>query len=380
LAIALAVWLSLGIGQADERLWLKATINGKSVSLFFDSGASYLILFPKGAARLGLSFTNAPKDIHLNPGELAYGRTEECTLQFDGGNRCRSSFRVLEIPKMLIRGLAGDADGIVGWQPVRQNIIMIDASHGSIKCLKNIPINMDDWSKFDLITNAPGLQMDLSHSSNGLSSLSVDTGSSYGVQLSPVQWQKWKAAHPNQCSTLTGYYNPVAGLVVAEETWAKELFLDSLLLTDVPVMEADKADVVLGSTGYQATLGLAALKRLDCIIDGQSGVAYLRAKKIPPLPYEHNRLGAVFAPFNLQSSELIGRVVQGSPAWEVGIRNGDVLLRIGKLDVTKWRTDPSVFPLSRFWERPPGSKLELTIKRGQVVFKVDIILRQILSP
>jgi hypothetical protein len=367
--------------QNEKRIGLRATINGKPARFIFDTGASDLILFPEGAARLGLSFTTAPKNVHLNPGELSYGRTEECNLQLVvGDDICRTRFRVLEMPQMLARVFSCGADGIVGWQPVAQNIFVLDTLHDQISLLKSIPKDMDDWVKYALITNAPGLQMDVSHNSGDLTSLSLDTGTRYGVKLSPAHWRHWKAAHTNRHSTIAGYYNPVAGIVVAEEAWAKELPLASLLLTDVPVMEADKADVVLAATEYQATLGLAALKRLDCIIDGQGGVAYLRAKKTPPPPYEHNRLGAVFTPLNVQSNKLIGHVVQGSPAWEAGIRNGDELLCIGKLDATKWRTDPLVLPLSRFWERPPGSKLEMTLKRDTKVFKVNVVLRQILSP
>jgi hypothetical protein len=208
----------------------------------------------------------------------------------------------------------------------------------------------------------------------------VDTGFAGGVKLSPPLWRDWKAAHANQPFTVRGYYNPVAGLVVAEESWATGIAIGSLVLTDVPVMEADKADVVLGSSRNQVTLGLAALKRLNFIVDGKRGVAYFLAKKTPPAAYEHNRLGAVFIPLNLQSDDLIGHVVKGSPAWEAGIRNNDVLMSIGGLDVTKWRTDPNILPLSRFWESPPGSKRELTLKRGRKIFKVNVILRQILVP
>ena len=116
------------------------------------------------------------------------------------------------------------------------------------------------------------------------------------------------------------------------------------------------------------------------IIDAKGGFAYLRPKGTRPPPYGHNRLGAVFTPVDLQSEDLIARVVRGSPGWEAGIRNGDVLTRIGELDVTKWRTDPAVLPLSRFWARAAGTKIELSLRRGKEVFKTEVVLRQILSP
>ena len=60
---------------------------------------------------------------------------------------------------------------------------------------------------------------------------------------------------------------------MAEVAWAQELDFGPLRLSDVPVTEANKRDV---AWGFSATFGLAALKRLDIVIDGPRGVAYLR--------------------------------------------------------------------------------------------------------
>lgn len=375
LGFALLSLILSGVAGADERLWVEATINGKDAHLAFDTGASHLLLFPKGAARLGLSFTNAPKGVHLSLGEVPMGRTEECELQV-GGSILRTSFGVVEVPEMLPIGF----DGVLGWGPLADNIFKIDANLGAVTCLTNIPIAAANWMKFTLETNSNTLKIRVSHRGKETSVIAVDTGFEGGVKLSPDLWRDWKAVHTDQPMTLTAYYMPGAGMVVAEEAWAKKLAIGSLLMTDVPVTEANKADVSPGSTKNQMTFGLAALKRLDLIIDGTRGIAYLHAKDMPPPAYEHNRLGAVFAPFDLQSEDLIGRVVNGSPAWVAGIRSGDLLTHIGRLDVTKWRTDPAVLPLTRFWVRPPGTKLELTLRRSNEVFKTEVILRQILSP
>src|SRR5208283_2607688 len=109
----------------------------------------------------------------------------------------------------------------------------------------------------------------------------------------------------------------------------------ALLLTDVPVGEANPAQFTLGAAGYQASLGLAALKRLDMVVDGGHGVAYLRLRRADAPPYEHNRLGAVFVPPEVHQNDLVAHVVPHGPAYEAGIRDGDVLLKIDKLDVTE---------------------------------------------
>jgi hypothetical protein len=375
LGLALASFVLSGVAGVDARLWVEATINGKAAHLIFDTGAGDMVLFTKGAKRLRLSFTNAPADVQLAPGEVPIGRTEECELQV-GATKVRTSFGVLEVPKML----PFDCDGVLGWGPLANNIFMIDARQGALTCLTNIPGAATNWMNFALQTNSTVLEIEISQSGGEPSIISVDTGFKGGVKLAPDQWREWKSTLTNQPMTLDAYYMPGAGMVVAEEAWAKKLAIGSLLVTDVPVTEANKADVGLGSTGYQMTLGLAALKRLDFIIDGKRGIAYLHAIETPPPPYEHNRIGAVFTPVDLQSGDLIAHVVDGSPAWMAGIRNGDLLARIGKLDVTKWRTDPAVLPLSRFWDSPSGTKLELTLKRSNKKFRTEVVLQQILPP
>jgi hypothetical protein len=275
-------------------------------------------------------------------------------------------------------------DGIIGWPLVSENILQIDMMKDK-NTVKTVQAAPDDpaWMKVGLLTNSDLLDLEIPDKNGTKAIIFIDTGMSDGVKLAPPIWRNWKAAHTNSPFTLSGYFTPALGLVIKEESWAKEISLGPLTLTDVPIMEADSADIASGSfpdTQYEATFGLAALKRLNIIIDGKHGVAYLQFKKTPPLPYEHNRLGAVFVPHDLQSDDNVAHVMNGSPAYEAGIRNDDVLLKIGELDATKWRTDPNVLPLSRFWSSPAGTKLELTLKRGDKVFTTTAVLRNILPP
>jgi C-terminal processing protease CtpA/Prc len=76
---------------------------------------------------------------------------------------------------------------------------------------------------------------------------------------------------------------------------------------------------------------------------------------------------------------LVAHVLAHTPAFEAGIRDGDVLLKIEDLDVTKWRTLPGILPLARFWTRPPGTRLGLTLKRQSNLYRATLVLREILS-
>jgi hypothetical protein len=362
------------LAQTDERLWIAAKVNGQPVRLAFDTGSSHLLLFRKGAVRLGLRVTNAPPDVKLNPGEVPMGRTEECRLAIEGDPEFTISFGVVDVPPVLDRV----CDGLIGWGALSPSIIEINARAGVVNQLTNVPPEATTWLTLRIQTNANTLRLEVPGSKPF--SIALDTGSPQGVQLSPPKWREWRTGHPYQPATEHADFVPASGLVVGDEVWANEISFGPLTLTEVPLMEASKTDVGLGGADYQATLGLTAMKRLDLILDGKKGIAYLRPRKSPPLPYQHNRLGAVFTPVSLEGGDLLAHVAQGSPADKAGIRNGDILLKIDDTDVTKWHSDPSILPLSRFWERPAGTKLQLTCKRGQNTVKISVVLADILGP
>ncbi len=208
----------------------------------------------------------------------------------------------------------------------------------------------------------------------------IDTGDEDAVSLSNERWREWKAAHPSQPVTLSAAYMPGAGLTVAEVSWADELSLDGLVLHGVVVKECNAAQARLGGPGYAASLGLGALARLDLAINGKGGVAYTHPRTDAPLASKHNRLGAVFVPRSDQNDELVAHVAVGSPAALAGVRDDDVLLAIGELDVTPWRTHPEILPFRKYWEKEAGTKVVLTLKRDQEILKVTATLKNLLGP
>jgi hypothetical protein len=272
------------------------------------------------------------------------------------------------------------ADGVLGWGTLSKCVIRIDALSSEVDLLEQAPNQAEDWTKLKVRTNSGYLSLEVPHENSAPGVVLVDTGFAGGVAVPPPIWQAWNTIHPEGPVTLDSYFMPGAGLVVKEETWATAIGFGPLLLTEVPMMEANQAQLALGSSGYEASLGLAALRRLELIVDGRNDVAFLRVKKTPPRPYQHNRLGAVFVPTDPHNDDLIAQVARHSPAHEAGICNGDVLLKIGKLDATKWRSDPAIVPLSQFWMQPPETKLDLTLRRDRGIYTTTVMLRQILTP
>jgi S1-C subfamily serine protease len=151
------------------------------------------------------------------------------------------------------------------------------------------------------------------------------------------------------------------------------MVLGPLTLTGVPVTEASPTQIKLGSPSFAASLGLAALARMDFIVDGIHGVACLRPKTSRPPPYQHNRLGAEFIPAGPGSDALVAQVAEGSPAYEAGVRNGDVVLSAHiSPQYQKYQSELGL--------APAGTKVVLNLQRGSEAFKATAILRDIVAP
>ena len=366
--------LSVTLTGAENRIWVDATINNQPVRLIVDTGASDPILFRGTAERLKLKITEPPPNLRPAPGEIIAGYTEPCDLVIQR-TTAKEVFRIVDWPPEI----QTQAEGALSWYPMRKKVFAFDAANQKLDVGDVLPEYAVGWPKFKLRTDARVLGFKLPNGQPQHDCIYIDTGSESGVQLHPALWQKWTATRANQPATLFGYYSPGPGIVVKKEMWARELPLGSLTLKDVPVQEEVASNTLTLMPDHAATLGLFALRRLDLVMDGSNAVVYARPRNDPPPMYPHNRLGAVFVPRDLQTEPLVARVLPRSPADLAGIRDGDVLLRIGDLDVTIWRAHPQVRP-SSFWERPAGTTLELTLKRGEKEYRTKVTLKNLLGP
>ncbi|MDB6066332.1 MAG: hypothetical protein JWR26_2540 [Pedosphaera sp.] len=377
--IVLGLWLltgllcGIGVGRGEERIWLQSEINGKTVRLAFDTGANYSILTESAAERLGLKVHMPSDGMKMGaPDIIAIGISEKCSLLL-GTNLAQDVFAVLRFPKEVAK--LEDFDGLVGWQRMKNSIIFMEPSLNRMTILGSLPKDAGTWIKFPISANLDILALEEPIKGRHKPVIVLDTGDSDGVSLSPNGWREWKAIHSSQQATLTRYYTPNVGVLVKEVVWADRFSIGPLELADVPLMEASPGEVQAAALPYyQATLGLAALHGMEIIIDGKHGMVYFRPTKRPAPPYKHNRLGAVFVADGSGTKDRKGSVIDGSLAYLAGVRNGDVLLQIDHIDIEKADAVRGRF------DEPAGTKMELTLKRGERVFTTSVELKNIIGP
>lgn len=365
--------LPLATAANENRIWLEAKINNQPVRLIFDTGCDTAMLFQSTAQRLGLKVTDPPLEAKAGRGQVLAGYTDICELKLWNQN-IPTRFNVVDLPSVA----QSEVEGLIGWPPLRSNIIAFDAKNRRMSVLGRLPSKTEAWQKFPIRKNAGVLILELPRPGGGSDSVMIDTGSAEIVSVSPRIWKKWKQDHPDAPFTLTAYYMPGSGMVIAQVMWASTLNLGPIELHNVLIREANVTETAgVGST-FMANLPLEALDRKDLIVDGKGGFAYLSTKNNPPDAPVYNRLGAVFVPEPPESDDLVAHVARNSPAEKAGIRNGDILLKIGSRDVTNWRNEPK--PKTIFTEQPEGTRLELVLKRAGEDYTTTAVLEDILRP
>jgi len=381
--IAFSVWLIPA--RADDRVNINAKINGVAVHLIFDTGGGIdMVLGQRTAERLGLKLIPFPRGSKPPPGaNVRYaGLTNPCRVEIFGKAFANVRLSILDPQSEGFPGFPMDCDGIVGWPAVHQEVLILNLASDQISSLPRVPPKALDWVKLRVLSDRNQLCLYDTSGGGKPKGVMIDTGDEDGVSLAPHEWERWKAANPKRPKTLVAYFMPGAGLVVAEMSWADKVWVGGLLLTNVPVQEANTAQTNWGlvQPDFEASLGLAALRRVDLVIDGKGAIAYAEPRRDRPAAFRHNRIGAVFVPNDLSSHPLVAHVIDGGPAFKGGIRDGDVLLRIDSLDVARWWAQPGSISLHPFFEQPAGTRLSLTVQRGTMILKATVVLENILGP
>jgi len=361
------------ISFADARIRVESKINGKPVVFAFDTGAEKSILFKRSAEKLGLAISKNPAGSGVeNDGRVRpFGITESCEFDLHG-KTYTSRFPVIAFPGALPM----DVDGVLAWSDARANLLYLRVGGLNMSTLEALPDDIENWDSFPIRKDMDVLIFDAKPADGATQSIFLDTGSPRGVALSAKRWAEWSAAHPKAPRTLNAGFSAAAGLVVNELSWASSLSIGKYQVKSVPVEKLEVGPVDwLGSV--EAMFGLFVLTRHDVIIDGANNTLYLKDAQGKAVDYPYNRLGAIFAPKTMRADHLVAHVVKNSPAYKVGIREGDVLLRINDLDTTKWKTDPRILPLYRFWSQKAGTKFLLKVGRGTETLTVTVTLEEL---
>jgi hypothetical protein len=254
----------------------QASLNGQPVRAVLDTGSSQSVqLTTQEARRLGLRFTPTP-----NPAATApfVGLTAPAELTL-GAVNVTAQMTTFSLP-------GSNAGLLVGWPAVKDNMLLFMGALHTVAIVTMDDVQVPDttgWLKVKTSSTTTGvliLEMPFPDGTTG--NVMVDTGDPYGAALPTARWVEWCGSHHLAFLPITVHMQGPAGASEDLETQADNFSLGALTLTNVPLrsLDDDEAKAIAARYGHlDGVLGLGALRRMDLVVDGKHGVAYLH-----PLP------------------------------------------------------------------------------------------------
>jgi lipoprotein NlpI len=276
LAAALALAGCASNAAMSRVVVTKASINGHPARMFLDTGASSTVLFDSGAKRLGLKSAEISDPVAVT----VDSQTFTAPLPI---------FRphVQWYYRLAFAKGEGSLEGLIGWPEIRDNILVFDADQRTVRRVDQLPPETADWLKLKVIPDS-WLLLEIPLADGKTGTLEVDTGSPFAFQMPPRQWKQWAAAHPK--APVTSHWGGVASFGIGKyrTAWADEFKLGPITLTDLPLqdMMASEAAFVHDkkpSADAVWVVGMYGLMRMDLIVDGKNGFAYVHPRP-PPGP------------------------------------------------------------------------------------------------
>ena len=352
MAGVLCLFIICSVAYGQNRLTVDTRINGKDAVFAFDTGTYVsLVLFKQNIKRFDLDITETKRK------EIAH-------FDFEiGTSKLKAEALVIDSPPVQV-------DGLIGWPFLKGKIWAVLWETKTIARIRSVPEQASSWIQINLSTDVPVLAF--AHGKRGKGLIFIDTGDSGGVSLSGARWKQWLKEHPNAPMTLDAAWSPAAGgISVVQQSWTDRLDLGTLTIPGTTVSEVGHK-----WPRVEAVIGLEALSHFEVVLDLRERRIYLKRRDGYDIEPVYNRLGATFAPESMDSVELIAQVLTDSPGYRCGIRNGDILLTVDDVDMTKWRTDPVIWK-RRFWYAEPGTQYNLEIKRNGKRIDLQVMLEEI---
>ena len=340
------------VAWGENRLTVDTKINGQDAIFAFDTGTYVsLVLFKQNIKRFNLN-TSEQK------------RRKIAHFEFEiGTSKLKAEALVIDSPPM-------DVDGLIGWAFLKGKVWAVLWNDGTLVRIQSVPEQADSWIQIDLATDVPVLAF--AGVRRGKDLIYIDTGDSGGVSLSAARWKRWLKEHPDAPMTQAGAWSPaLGGFSVVRQSWSDRMDLGALTIPGTTVSQAANK-----WPRIEAVIGLEALSHFEVILDLKESRMYLKARDGYQIKPDYNRLGATFVPKSMDSAELVAKVLTNGPGYRCGIRNGDILLKVDDIDMTKWRDDPDIWK-SRFWYAEPGTRYNLELKRNGKKIALQVTLEEI---
>lgn len=254
--------------------------------------------------------------------------------------RGRGAMRVANVPISLKQGeeplsrkqdvvMVDQApyDGLLGWDCIKKYVWNINYPKRSHRFFNKLPAGIRGWHKLPLIPGSDYPQIADKHGRR----IILDTGAPHAVYISKKRWNAIKQAYPDAFVSVYSGYSPAAGGFYAHECMHVSSFqLGPLELKNILLCESFANPEVMGiPNDIDIILGYGALVSRQFWLDGPGNALYFSSNSYKvPGPTSFNLMGGTFIQDRNGNGPMKAFVAEWSPAWNAGLRTGDVLVSI----------------------------------------------------
>lgn len=203
----------------------------------------------------------------------------------------------------------------------------------------------------------------------------VDSGSALGLSINAYADKKLTADEPQaQVSLGSGLIGNLEGSM----SRIKELDIGITTFKNVvasfPNKESSK--FLQERKGRTGSLGAEVLSRYQCIYDYENAQLLLRKTFRVRKPFRFNNTGLqIMADEKKHNRVLVEKVIANSPADKAGLKEGDFLLSIQKLDKNDMTLRKALDTINSMRN---GKTLRLLVQRGEEVFHLRLVTEEII--
>ncbi len=281
----------------------------------------------------------------------------------------------------LNKQLGIDVHGILGYELFRDFVVKIDYEKELITLYQpedfragrrytRLPLTIED--------SKPYLECSLQETASGKKrpvKLLIDTGASHALLLhQDDSASRFELPEKTIYGNLgRGIVGNIMGHIGRIHHFSVEDYCFENVLTSFPD-DSSYANISEWST-REGTLGGDMLNRFTVIFDYPHGAVYLLKNGNYSDPFVYSKTGmVVLAEGEGLNSFIVTDVRENTPAFEAGIRKGDLLLKVNGIK-SKYL---DLLKLNEKLRKREGKKIRLKIKRGEKEFKTSFRLRNII--
>jgi hypothetical protein len=348
---------------AEDGITFRAKINGKGpYGLFFDTGSVNLVS-ADFAKQLGLKTDGKTVKFAAASGNVDAQTARVDTLQIGDLLLRDQTFYVIPFPASGDEGPVG----AVGYELMRRLAVKIDYEHNQLT-FYDAPAFRYAGSGVRAPLLIEGQSFEVAGSIEDLgATFLLDTGNEVAFEVEPgfvTQYnliQRLGARYHGYSGR--GYAGPTAEAYYAR---VKTLRLGDAEVHDV-VTNLSTGEP--GGATFAGNVGRSILRQFNITFDAMRGALYLEKNANWGKPVIFNRAGIVVDP--VEDGEKVMTVLPGGPAESAGILVGDLITRIDGRAPADDINDPAFL-------QPVGTRVALTVKRGDAVRDVQVTLKELL--